>query len=244
MLPAELASLLEAGTAARPVEDRIWSVLAPDAAGQRYDGRARAYDALIGSALYNRIAWGTSPAAYAAFARGAAQHGPGALLDAGCGTLVSTAAVHAASGRPTVLVDLSLDMLRAGRDRVRALAGAVPEHLHFLQADLRALPFRKQAFGSVLAPGMLHIFDDLETVTRELARVTAPEGALFASSLVSDRWLGARYLGVLHGAGEVAPPRSLTELVARLEGASSGLAAPVAARREGNMAFVTARPRA
>jgi ubiquinone/menaquinone biosynthesis C-methylase UbiE len=242
MSPAWFSSLLNEGIVARPAGDRLWSVLPPAEAGQRYDGRAKAYDALIGNRFYNAIAWGTSPASYAAFAQAAARHGSGPLLDAGCGTLVSTATVHAASGRPTVLVDLSLDMLAAGRDRIRALTGGVPHHLCFLQADLRNLPFRSRSFGTVLNPGMLHLFAEIETVTCELARVTRQDGAIFMSSLVNDRWLGARYLALLHRAGEVAMPRSLGQLAQRLEAPGSGLAAPVAARREGNMAFVTASP--
>jgi ubiquinone/menaquinone biosynthesis C-methylase UbiE len=244
MQPATLSSLLTEGAGARSVSERIWSVLPPDATGQSYDGRAKAYDALIGNGLYNAVAWGTSPRSYTAFAQEAARHGSGPLLDAGCGTLVSTATVHAASGRLTILVDLSLDMLLAGRDRVRALAGCVPDHLHFLQADLRDLPFRSQSFGAVLNPGMLHLFSDTQAVTGELARVTAQDGAIYMSSLVKDRWLGARYLALLHGAGEVALPRSLGQLVERLEAPASGLAAPILARREGNMAFVTANPAA
>jgi ubiquinone/menaquinone biosynthesis C-methylase UbiE len=244
MLPTELAALMIEDAAARPIEDRIWSMLPGGEVGQRYDGRAKLYDALIGSKLYNRIAWGTSPAAYSAFAQEAVRHATGPLLDAGCGSLVSTASVHAHSGRFTVLVDLSLDMLRAGRDRIRALAGCVPDHLHFLQADLRDLPFRPHAFDAVLNPGMLHLFADIETVTRELARVTARDGAIFMSSLVNDRRLGAHYLALLHKAGEIAMPRSFGQLVERLEAPSSGLAATLAARREGNMAFVTASPAA
>ena len=224
--------------------ERIWSVLPPDTLGQRYDGRAKAYDALIGNRFYNAVAWGTSPVSYTAFAGTAAQHGAGPMLDAGCGTLVSTAAVHAASGRLTVLVDLSLDMLAAGRDRIRALAGCVPDHLCFLQADITDLPFHDGAFGAVLNPGMLHLFADTDRVTRELARVTAQDGAIYMSSLVNDRWIGARYLALLHGAGEVAPPRGFAALTERLNAPLSGLASPVAMRREGNMAFATACPAA
>lgn len=242
MQPADLASLLIEGTETRSVGDRIWSVLPQGEVGQRYDGRAKIYDALIGNSLYNAVAWGTSPSTYTGFAQIAAQHGSGPLLDAGCGTLVSTGSVHARSGRPTVLVDLSLDMLIAGRDRIRAVAGCVPDHLHFLQADLHNLPLRSQSFGAVLNPGMLHLFSDTQTVTRELARVTAQDGAIFSSSLVNDRWLGARYLSLLHRGGEVAKPRSFIQLVHRLEAPRSGFSAPIEARRVGNMAFVTATP--
>lgn len=242
MLPAPLAAVLVEGTRARQVSEHIWSVLPTDESGQAYDGRARIYDALIGNGLYNAAAWGTSPASYTDFADAAARHGAGPFLDAGCGTLVSTAPVYAHLDRPAVLVDLSLDMLAAGRDRICAVAGCVPAGLVFLQADLRRLPFRARSFGAVLNPGMLHLFSDIEAVTCELARVTAPGGAIFMSSLVRDRWLGARYLALLHRAGEVAAPRSFGQLAERLAAPSSGLGAIVEARREGNMAYLTALP--
>ncbi|AOL24046.1 demethylmenaquinone methyltransferase / 2-methoxy-6-polyprenyl-1,4-benzoquinol methylase [Erythrobacter litoralis] len=227
-----------------PIEARpgIWSALSRPVEGQSYDGRARLYDALIGNALYNRLAWGTSPASYEEFAHAASESGTGALLDAGCGTLVSTAGVHARSGRPTMLVDLSLDMLAAARERIGRVAGGVPDHVLFLQADLFDLPFIDGAFGAVLAQGVLHLFEDIAARARELARVTVPGGQVFASSLVADRGPGRLYLGALHRAGEVAAPRRLAELVARLEDSASRLARPIAARREGNMAFLTARP--
>ena len=237
--PPALEAALATGVVPRGMGDGIWSVIPEGTPSQRYDGRARLYDRLIGSALYNRVAWGTSPAAYTAFAHVAAAHGSGPFLDAGCGTLVSTVAVHAASGRPTVLVDISRDMLRVAQDRVLALHGAIPDHLVFLQADLRRLPFRGGVFGSVLCPGMLHLFDDVEVIAAALARVTAPAGRLFMTSLVTDRWLGARYLGALHRSGEVARPRSASELVDRLGIATSGLARPVTLRVDGGIAFMT-----
>ncbi|MCT2397948.1 class I SAM-dependent methyltransferase [Novosphingobium mangrovi (ex Huang et al. 2023)] len=199
------------------------------------------YDWLIGNRVYNRLAWGTSPEAYTAFAGEAARSGSGTLLDAGCGTLVSTAAVHAGSRRPTVLVDLSTDMLKVARDRLVRLHGRMPDHVVLLQADLQALPFRDGAFGAVLSPGMLHLFGDVEAITRELARVAVPDAAIFATSLVAERWLARRYLAALHRAGEVARPRPFAELVSRLNTPDSGLAVPVEARIDGSMAFVTAR---
>ena len=238
-LPPVLEAVLATGAVPRPIDSGIWSVIPEGTPSQRYDGRARLYDRLIGSRLYNRVAWGTSPAAYAAFAHQAAAYGNGPLLDAGCGTLVSTAAIHAASGRPTVLVDISRDMLAVARQRLVAMGGHIPDHLVFLQADLRHLPFRDSVFGSVLCPGMLHLFDDVEIIAAALARVTAPAGCLFMTSLVTDRWLGARYLGALHRSGEVARPRSAAELVGRLGSAASGLARPVTLRIDGGVAFMT-----
>lgn len=40
----------------------IASALPPDAEGAPYDARAAAYDRVVGSALYNRLIWGASPA--------------------------------------------------------------------------------------------------------------------------------------------------------------------------------------
>jgi SAM-dependent methyltransferase len=238
---ATLHEVLADNQTARALADDIWSVLPPEAPSQPYDGRAKLYDRLIGSNVYNRLAWGTSPADYAAFASTAAGSGQGSLLDAGCGTLVSTVQVHVRSGRTAVLVDLSVDMLRAARGRLVAIAGRVPENIVLLQADLRVLPFRDRSFGAVLCPGMLHLFDDLEVVTRELARVTMTEARIFASSLVTERWIGRQYLGLLHRAGEAAKPRAAAELLARLNSAASGLASPVEANVIGSMAFVSAR---
>lgn len=240
--PEWLHGALGPGRALRPVADGIWSALSEGAPSAPYDGRAKLYDRLIGGRLYNRIAWGTSPAAYTVFAARAAASGEGALLDAGCGTLVSTAAAHAASGRPTVLVDVSADMLRAGRDRLVAHAGRLPAHLALVQADVLDLPFRDAAFGSVLCPGLLHLFEDVEGLARALARVAAPTARLHLSTLVTDRPLGRRYLAALHRAGEVASPRDLATLAARLT--ASAALSDVTLTREGNMAFVTAAPNA
>lgn len=135
----------------RAVEEGIWSALSPETSSQPCDGRAKLYDWLIGSRIYNRLAWEISPAAYERCAAVAVECGDGPFLDAGCGTLVSTAEVHTRSGRPTVLVGLSLDMLRAARDRLVGLAGRLPQHLVMLQADLRSLPFRSSILGSLLA---------------------------------------------------------------------------------------------
>ncbi|MGB7405825.1 MAG: methyltransferase domain-containing protein [Pacificimonas sp.] len=160
---------------------------------------------------------------------------------AGCGSLVSTAKAHMASGRPTVLCDLSRGMMKAARDRIRALGGGVPDHLVFLQADLRGLPFRDGAFASVLAPGMLHLFEDVEVVTEELARISAPDASLWMSSLVADRALGRLYLNLLHRAGEVAAPRHAAALLARLRLPGFDNEASLKVERDGNMLFMTAR---
>ncbi len=122
-LPSLLYDAVDDGKAIRSAGRGIWTALPADSLGQPYDKRAAIYDWLIGNKLYNRILWGTSPEDYRAFAMEAAQSNAGPFLDVGCGSLVSTASVHAQSNRPTVLVDLSLGMLDAARDRLESLVG-------------------------------------------------------------------------------------------------------------------------
>lgn len=76
--------------------------------------------------------------------------------------------------RTSIAVDLSLDMLRAGRARpgtpVRGVAG-----------DMEALPFRTGTFDKALCFSALHHVPGMAGAVREIARVLAPDGvALFS----------------------------------------------------------------
>lgn len=188
----------------RPVGDGILSALPEDDEGAAYDRRAVVYDRLIGSPLYNRLAWGTHPSQYASFAAEALAAGDGPYLDAGCGTLVFTAALYRRATRPLVLVDRSLGMLGRGAER---LAGA-PATL--VQADLHDLPFEPGRFTTIGCFAMLHVLDEPWGALAALRDRLAPGGRLFASMLVADR--SAAYLKALHRAGEVGPPRRMAEL--------------------------------
>src|SRR5688500_5856184 len=95
-----LSELLAPDRTLRLVNDRIWSALPEGGPDQRYDRRAAAYDRVVGSRLYNRVLWGSSPAAYAAFAARAVSSDAGPMLDAGCGSLVFTAGTLR-HGRPS-----------------------------------------------------------------------------------------------------------------------------------------------
>lgn len=222
-----------AGRPVRVIEPGIWSVLPAGTPGQPYDGRARAYDRMIGSRAYNRILWGTSPGAYRAFARQAVTSGAeGWLLDAGCGTMLLTAAAYAAApGRPVLAIDQSLGMLRRAKERVAALGAT---NVTFLQADLRDLPLRDGVFATVLSMGMVHLFDDAAPVLRSLGRVLGPGGALYVTSLVKGRVVGDAYLRLLQRAGEVAAPRTVDGLSAVLRESVGHCDVRV----EGSMAYV------
>jgi len=224
----------------REIGDRLWSALPPDRPTPEYDGRARLYDLLVGSRIYNRLAWGVSPQTYEAFAASAKAAASGPFLDAGCGTLVSTVHVHARSRRPTVLLDLSRDMLLAAQRRLVAEYGCLPDHLFFLQADLMDLPLAKNTFETIISPGMVHLFEDIESFAAGLARVAKPGFPLFLSSLVSERTISRLYLHALHRAGEVARPRTGDQVLTRLRKLGPALTLIEDARLEGSVLFAKA----
>jgi SAM-dependent methyltransferase len=241
MAVTDAAEWIEDVTDGRPLrrlDERLFSVL-PEDAGARYDGRAAAYDRMIGSRLYNRVAWGTSPAHYRAFARRAVESAPGGwFLDAGCGTLLLTAdAYRAAPGRPLVVLDQSLDMLRRAQARLADARGKTPPHVAFLQGDLLDLPFRPGAFRTVMSMGMLHLFADAAPLAARLESLLLPDGALHLTSLVEHGRIGDPYLRFLHRRGEVAAPRTAAALESLLRGA---LRRPLDYSTTGNMAYAVA----
>ena len=234
----ELKEVLTEGRAVRPIEDGIYSVL-PDTSGQHhYDKRATVYDLVVGTRLYNRIMWGSSPLDYVDFARRAVGSSPaGKFLDAGCGSLLFTAKTYLESQRRIIAFDQSLAMLRRARARLMKLAGAVPRQVLLLQADLSDLPFRPASFQTVLCLNVLHQFADAATLLPNLKSLLTDDGHLYLTSLVSNnRFVGDRYLNALHATGEFVRPRSRLELGELLDRSFSQ---KVSYRTKGNMAYVT-----
>ena len=204
----------------------------PEAA---YDRRAAAYDHLIRSRLYNRLAWNTSPDQYTDFARQAIASADGPLLEVAVGSAAATAELHAHSTRPTVLVDLSQPMLDRAARNLAATAGVVPAHIRLERADVRSLPFPPRGFTTILGLGFTHLFDDLPAVVADLREQLAPGGRLHIAGLVGETRRGRRYLRLLHRAGEVATPQSAEEL-------SRQLGRPDDFRTIGCMAYATLGP--
>jgi SAM-dependent methyltransferase len=226
-----LDPLLAPGRTLRPAGPRVSSALTEGQDGAPYDSRAAMYDRVVGNRVYNRMAWGTSPGLYTAFAEEALAAGHGSYLDAGCGTCVFTAPVYERASRPLVLVDLSLGMLHRAAEKVTG------EQAAFVQADLVRLPFAPGKFETVACFGVLHVLDDPEAVLGELHGQLAPGGRLFASMLVTDRAVGGKYISALRRRGEFGPPRREDEL-ASMAREVFGDAAEV--RRTGSMAWLRA----
>lgn len=229
----EVESLLAPGRSLRPARAPVVSALPAGDEGARYDRRAATYDRLIANRVYNRLAWGTSPAQYAAFAAEAVAASSGWLLDVGCGTATFTAADYRAARRPLVLSDRSLDMLERAAQRLEDAPAA------FVQADLLDLPFSTGHFSTVACFGVLHVLDDPRAALAALRDQLAPGGQLFASVLVADRAVGRAYLSALHRAGEVATPLRAEQLAAAAEAVFS---APVRIQCTGSMAWLRAGP--
>ena len=233
-----LRTVIAEGRTIRAVDDGIYSVLPEVLHNHLYDRRAAVYDLVVGTRLYNRIMWGTSPLDYIAFARQAvASHLTGRMLDAGCGSLLFTAEAYLECNRPVIGFDQSLRMLRHARRRLIELAGSIPERILLLQADLDDLPFRPASFGTILCLNVLHQIEDAAKLIPNLNALLTSGGNLYLTSLVlNSRFIGDRYLGVLHRTGEFVRPRSSVELEKLL---SDSLSGTVIYQTKGNMAYAT-----
>jgi len=102
------------------------------------------------------------------------------VLTLGCGTGDLWCAVGAdlpADCRLTV-TDASGGMVREARSNLRGLNA----DLAFAEADAAALPFESGAFDAVTANHMLYHVSERERAIREIARVLAPDGRLYATT--------------------------------------------------------------
>ena len=232
----ELKDIVREDRSVRLVEEDIYSVLPDTSVRHHYDKRATLYDSFVRTRLYNLVMWGTSPDQYVEFARQALNStSDGMFLDAGCGSMLFTASTYASSDRHIVAFDQSLAMLRRARQRLRKLAGRVPEHIRLLQADLNDLPFRQKRFRTVLCLNVLHQIADAAGLVSGLTGLLSESGDLYLTSLVStNRTIGDWYLKALHRTGEFVRPRNELELKELF-----GFSQRISYVEKGNMAFVT-----
>jgi SAM-dependent methyltransferase len=126
----------------------------------RYDGLAEWYD--------QTFAWyRTSPAGPGAELRALLGNGPGLVLDVGCGSGLSAAAL-ADAGWTVGGVDESADQLRLAKTRCRWT----------VRADARHLPFADSTFGCAVLVLVHSDVDDYGTIVRDAARVVKPGGTV------------------------------------------------------------------
>ncbi len=202
-----LASLVLGDVSLRLVEPHLYTVYSEATAMQTYDRMAVFYDLVMGNRFYNRIMWGYWTADYGPFCEKALESSSdGWVLDAGCGSLVFTARTYANySERPVVLLDQSIEMLRAAKSRLVRLTGGVPSNMVFLHGDALDLPFRPGTFRTVLCLNLIHVLENADSAVRGLKRVTADGGTLSITTLVVNNRFGDRYLNMLSQRGLIVP---------------------------------------
>src|SRR5438270_771880 len=129
-----------AGRVPREIDREIFD-LSPAIGNAHYDRIARLYDAALGTKTYNRALWSTTPDLYRAFAaRVFASRASGPHVELGCGSLLFTSHVYARdSGRPAILIDQSVEMLRRARARLERAEGTFPRHVVLARGDVRTL---------------------------------------------------------------------------------------------------------
>jgi demethylmenaquinone methyltransferase/2-methoxy-6-polyprenyl-1,4-benzoquinol methylase len=115
------------------------------------------------------------------------------ILDLAAGTGTSSEP-FAAAGAFVVPTDLSIGMLRVGRERRHGLP--------FVAGDALQLPFADGAFDAVTVSFGLRNVEDTESALRELHRVTRPGGTLVVCEFSTPTWrpFRAAYHNYLLGA--------------------------------------------
>ena len=214
-----LFSLFNDGITPYKIEEKLYSVFPQSERKSEYDFKARFYDYVIGNAIYNRFVWGNSLENYRKFCADALRSEKnGAVLDAGCGSLVFTARAYAEyEERPVVLLDRSLAMLKKGMKRLRKIKGEIPQNVVFLQADVFSLPFREESFTTVNSHGMLHLFEDTKKFLDSLNRVTARNGKMFFLVLLAEDLRGKFFTRAAKRTGEIALALNSSEMRKRIE---------------------------
>jgi SAM-dependent methyltransferase len=99
------------------------------------------------------------------------------LLDAGCGN-GSQSVAYTALGLEVVAVDLSSGLERGHAFRSHH-AGADPERVDFVQADLQRPPFEPASFDIIHSAGVLHHTPNTERTFRGLCPMLRPGGTFY-----------------------------------------------------------------
>jgi SAM-dependent methyltransferase len=237
---AALAQLAPA-VAPREIDDEILDLSYDRPRPAHYDRIAWAYDYVLGSKIYNRLTWKTSPARCRSFARDVFDaRSTGPHVELGCGSLLFTSPLYDEDrGRAVVLIDQSLEMLRRARTRLRERTGAVPRHVVLVRADARdmCLPPETGIATTVLAMHVLHVVEDGDAFLATLGSLARPVASTIGlTSIVRAGGRGDVFLRILNAAGELATPRTRPEVEHLVAKHVRGSAA---VELDGSMSFVT-----
>jgi len=202
----ELSALLRNDTTLRTVEPSIYSVLPDNESGNEYDTKfGFIYDLVACNPIYNRFIWGYSIKMLPKIATDALRSRPhGNILDLGCGSLAFTAKAYSQyADRPVVLADQSLKMLRMAKSRLLQQTGKVPDNMVFLHSDALDLPFRENAFATIISENLLHCLNDTSILLRQLRDILSEDGKIYFTTLVKTNRLADKYLQALADSGKL-----------------------------------------
>jgi len=232
----KISGLLSPDVTLYSVEPHIFSVYPESEPIHHYDQNVPFYDRVIGNRIYNHVMWGYNISEFLAFTHSALlSRKSGWVLDAGCGSLVFTSEIYAEySERPVLMLDQSIQMLRAAKSRLCGLCGEVPSNIVFIQGDILRLPFLQESFSTIISLSVLHVIEDMHSMIRELWKALDRGGNLSVTSLILGRSFGDRYLRYLHKLGGVASPRNWQQVL----GIFSDIVIPTDHYVRGNMLFV------
>jgi ubiquinone/menaquinone biosynthesis C-methylase UbiE len=135
------------------------------------------------------------------------------LLDVpgGSGLVLTRALGRRLRRPPLVIADVSEQMLR----RTRARIGEDPL---YVLADVANLPFAAATFGAAHSGNGFHVFPDTKAAASQIARVTNPEGSVFATTWVlNGRSLPERLMRAFAKRGLCNEPRPRTYFQAAFE---------------------------
>ena len=190
--------------------------------GAPYDTKAKVYEFLVSTGIYNKIAWGTQPDDYTDFAMRAINESKGPIIDIGCGGLTHTAKLYAKTNRKILLVDNSIEMLTIAKKRLNKINGRTNANVCLLLADALNLPF-SETYDNLFSFGMLHLFEDKQAYLESIFKTLKKGGKFFISSLTNDRSISRKYIELLKRNKEMATGLSSEEIKGLLREFSGAL---------------------
>lgn len=130
----------------------------------------------------------------------------GKILDAGCGTGLFAEFIQAGEDRKCEVfaVDLSQNMLKKARDKVKASAA----EMHLVRCDVSLLPFVGGIFDFCAAFTLLQNLVDPEKFLREFVRVSK-EKAVFTITHLKEKTTIEEFVETLWKVGLVVKVRSV-----------------------------------
>jgi ubiquinone/menaquinone biosynthesis C-methylase UbiE len=127
-------------------------------------------------------------------------------LDIGCGSLAFTAKLYGQyTERPVLLVDQSIKMLRMAKSKLIRQNGHIPENIAFLHADALQLPFKANAFTTIISENLLHCLNDTGVLLKQLKNIISENGNMYFTTLVKANRFADKYIEALAGGGKMVP---------------------------------------